>query len=122
MGYVPHPYEAGGSSWQVGGSSCQARGGAGPSEPEAYGAGGSRHHELGHSSYSEGMPPPVLPQVTLDVLNTRMGRLELQNRQIQGTLNAHIQTTTQWHQQTQQSFIDLEDASRRRHEAQMAYQ
>jgi hypothetical protein len=67
------------------------------------------------------MPPPVRPQVTLDVLNTRMGGLELQNRQIQGTLNAHIQTATQWHQQTQQSFIDLEDASRRRHEAQMAY-
>jgi len=50
-----------------------------------------------------------------------MGGLELQNMQIQGTLNAHIQTATQWHQQTQQSLIDFEDASRRRHEAQMAY-
>jgi len=34
MGYVSHPYEAGGSSWQTGGSSWQAHGGAGPSEPE----------------------------------------------------------------------------------------
>ena len=75
MGYLPHPYEATGSSWQV-------HRGAGPSDPEAYGAGGSRHHEPGHSSDSEGMPPPVRPQVTLDVLNTRMGGLELQNRQI----------------------------------------
>jgi len=100
MGYVPHPYEAGASSWQAGGSSWQAHGGAGPSEPEAYGVGGSRHHDPGHSSDSEGMPPPVCPQVTLDVLNTRIGGLELQNRQIQGTLNAHIQTATQWHQQT----------------------
>jgi len=79
-GYVPHPYEAGGSSWQAGGLSWQAHGGAGPREPEAYGARGSRHHELGHSSDFEGMPPPVHPQVTLDVLNTRMGGLELQNR------------------------------------------
>jgi len=39
MVYVPHPYEAGGSSWQAGGSSWQAHGGAGPSELEAYGAG-----------------------------------------------------------------------------------
>jgi len=121
MGYVSHPYEAGGLSWQAGGSSWQAHGGAGLCEPKAYGARGSKHHEPGHSSDSEGMPPPVRPQVTLDVLNTRMGGLELQNRQIQGTLNAHIQTATQWHQQTQQSFIDLEDASRRRHKAQMAY-
>jgi len=90
MGYVPHPYEAGGLSWQAGGLSWQAHRGVGPSEPEAYGAGESRHHEPGHSSDSEGMPPPVRPQVTLDVLNTRMGGLELQNRQIQGTLNAHI--------------------------------
>ena len=88
MGYVPHPYEAGGSSWQLGGSTWQAHGGASPSEPEAYGTGGSRHHELRHSSDSEGTPPPIRPQVTLDVLNTRMGGLELQNRQIQGTLNA----------------------------------
>jgi len=50
-----------------------------------------------------------------------MGGLELQNRQIQRMLNAHIQTATQWHQQTQQSFIDLEDASRHWHKAQMAY-
>jgi len=56
IGYVPHPYEAGGSSWQAGGSSWQAHRGAGPSEPEAYGAGGSRHHEPGHFSDSEGMP------------------------------------------------------------------
>jgi len=80
MGYVPHPYEAGGLSWQAGGSSWQVLGGAGPSELEAYGAGGSRHHEPGHSSNSEGMPPPVRPQVTLDVFNTRMGGLVLQNR------------------------------------------
>ena len=58
----------------------------------------SRHHEPGHSSDSEEMPAPVHPQVTLDVLNTHMGRLDLQNRQIQGTLNAHIQTAIQWHQ------------------------
>jgi len=103
------------------GLSWQAHGGVGPSEPEAYGARGSRHHEPRHSSDSEGMPPPVGPQVRLDVLNTRMGGLELQSRLIQGTLNAHIQTTTQWNQQTQQSFIDLEDASRCWHEAQMAY-
>jgi len=82
MGYVPHPYEAGGSSWQARGSSWQAHVGTGSSEPEAYGAGGSRHHEPGHSLDSEGMPPLVRPQVTLDVLNTRMGGLELQNRQI----------------------------------------
>ena len=100
MGYVPHPYKAGGSNWQAEGSNWQAHGGAGPSEPEAYGAGGSRHHEPRHSSNFEGMPPPVRPQVTLDVLNSRMGRLELQNKQIEGTLNAHIQTATQWHQQT----------------------
>jgi len=90
MGYVPHTYEAGGLSWQAGGSSWQAHGGVGPSDPEACGVGGSRHHEPGHSSDSKGMAPPVRPQVTLDVLNTRMGGLELQNRLIQDTLNAHI--------------------------------
>jgi len=79
----------------------------GPSEQEAYGAGGSKHHEPGHSSDSEWMPPPVRPQVTLDVLNTHMGGLELQNRQIQGTLNAHIQTATQWHQQTHRASSTL---------------
>lgn len=96
-----------------------------------YGAGGSRgqhSHEAGgsgqphqeHTLDEEDMPPPIRPQVTLDSLNTRMGGLELQQRQIQGTLNAHIQTSTQWHQQTQQSFVDLEDANRRRHEEQLA--
>jgi len=61
MGYVPHPYEAGGSSWQVGGSSWQAHGGAGPSEPNSYVGGGSRYHEPGHSSDSKEMPPLVRP-------------------------------------------------------------
>jgi len=39
MGYIPHRYEARGSSLQAGGSSWQAHRVVGPSEPEAYGAG-----------------------------------------------------------------------------------
>jgi len=81
MGYVPHPYEAGGSSWQAGGSSWQVHGGAGPSEPEAYGEGDPGITRQNTSQIPRGWYPSVRPQVTLDVLNTRMGGLELQNRQ-----------------------------------------
>jgi hypothetical protein len=114
MGYVPSPYEAGGSGWQ---EMYRAGGSRGQHSHEAGGS-GQPHQE--HTLDEEDMPPPIRPQVTLDSLNTRMGGLELQQRQIQGTLNAHIQTSTQWHQQTQQSFVDLEDANRRRHEEQLA--
>ena len=120
MGYVPHPYEAGGSSWQTGGSSWQAHGGVGPSELEAYEAGGSKHHEPGHSLDFEGMPPPVRPQVPLDVLNTIMGGLELQNMQIQWKIHQTLQGTSSRHMEERRRshtatpltrltpFIDLE--------------
>ena len=79
MGYVPSPYEAGGSGWK---EMYRAGGSRGQHSHEAGGS-GQPHQE--HTLDEEDKPPPIRPQVTLDSLNTRMGGLELQQRQIQGT-------------------------------------
>jgi hypothetical protein len=49
----------------------------------------------------------------LDNINTRLGGLEIQTREIQNTLTTHVHNTTQWQQQAtqwyqqQQQFIDI---------------
>jgi hypothetical protein len=57
----------------------------------------------------------------LDGINTRLGGLELRTGEIQNTLNTHVQSTTQWHQQQQQQFTDINALLRQQQEAQAAY-
>jgi hypothetical protein len=57
----------------------------------------------------------------LDGINTRLGGLELRTGEIQNTLNTHVQSTTQWHQQQQQQFTDINALLRQQQEAQVAY-
>jgi hypothetical protein len=47
--------------------------------------------------------------------------LELHTGEIQNTLNTQVQSTTQWHQQQQQQFTDINALLRQQQEAQATY-
>jgi hypothetical protein len=87
-GYTLHPLEAGGPGWH---------------EVRGFGW----HEQQAHSSNSKGLPPLVHPRQStsdrreLGGINTSLGGLELRTGEIQNTLNTHMQSTTQWHQQQQ---------------------
>jgi ADP-glucose pyrophosphorylase len=54
-------------------------------------------------------------------INTCLGGLEIHTGEIQHTLTTHVQNATQWHQQQQQQFVDINTLMRQQQEAQMAY-
>jgi len=70
-----------------------------------------RHAAHGHSSDSEGLPPPLHPHPThgIEALTNRVGGLEIRTGEIQETLTSHVQDSALRHQQHERWHYEAQE-------------